>query len=78
MSWALSRAEAKATPLAQGKVKRLERIVEKAGGTLRNDGDSGIKGFSAGTPHVQTEGLGKKTDSRHVWTEPGVKLKNEK
>ena len=75
---ALSRAEAKAKPLTQGKAEKLERIVEKAGGTLRNDGDAGVKGSSAGTPHVQTEGLGNKTDSRHVWTEPDVKLKNEK
>jgi RHS repeat-associated protein len=75
---ALSKADAKAKPLTQGKVEKLERIVEKVGGTLRNDGDSGVKGSSAGTPHVQTEGLGNKTDSRHIWTEPDVKLKDEK
>jgi hypothetical protein len=75
---ALSKAEAKAKPIDQAKVERLERIVEKAGGTLRNDGAAGVKGSSAGTPHVQTEGLGNRTDSRHIWTEPDVKLKDER
>ena len=73
----LSRPEAKSNPIGQVKVGKLEQIVEKAGGTVRNDGASGVKGSSAGTPHVQTEGLGPKTDSRHVWTEPDVKLKDK-
>ena len=71
----LSTPDAKAKPIGQMKVEKLERIVEKAGGSLRNDGASGVKGSSAGTPHVQTEGLGKKTDSRHIWTEPNVRTK---
>ena len=74
----LSRDEAKASPIGQEKVDKLQRIVEKAGGTLRNDGADGVKGSSAGIPHVQTEGLGNKVDSRHVWTERDVKLKDTK
>ncbi|WP_431065742.1 RHS repeat-associated core domain-containing protein [Methylotuvimicrobium sp.] len=52
--------------LSQDKTDQLRRIVEKAGGKLRNDGVSGVKGSSAGKPHVQTEGLGKSIDSRHI------------
>ncbi len=59
--------------LSQEKTDQLKRIVEKAGGTLRNDGTSGAKGTSAGKPHVQTEGLGKSIDSRHIWTKEGVR-----
>ena len=59
--------------LSQKKTDQLKRIVEKAGGKLRNDGTSGVKGSSAGRPHVQTEGLGKSIDSRHIWTQEGVK-----
>ena len=73
----LSTPAAREKPIGQMKVEKLERIVEKAGGQLRNDGASGVRGSSAGTPHVQTEGLGGKTDSRHIWTEPNVKLRNE-
>jgi hypothetical protein len=58
--------------LSQEKTDQLRRIVEKAGGKLRNDGASGVKGSSAGKPHVQTEGLGKSIDSRHIWTKDGV------
>lgn len=58
--------------LSQGKTDQLRRIVEKAGGKLRNDGASGVKGSSAGKSHVQTEGLGKSIDSRHVWTKEDV------
>ena len=58
--------------LSQEKVDQLRRIVEKAGGKLRNDGATGVKGSSAGKPHVQTEGLGKSIDSRHIWTQGGV------
>lgn len=58
--------------LSQEKTDQLRRIVEKAGGKLRNDGASGVKGSSAGIPHVQTEGLGKSIDSRHIWTKGGV------
>lgn len=58
--------------LSQEKTERLRRIVEKAGGKVRNDGATGIKGSSAGKSHVQTEGLGKSVDSRHIWTEEGV------
>lgn len=58
--------------LSQEKTDQLRRIVEKAGGKLRNDGASGVKGSSAGKPHVQTEGLGKGIDSRHIWTKRGV------
>ena len=57
---------------SQGKKDQLNRIVEKAGGKLRNDGVSGKKGSSAGVSHVQTEGLGKKIDSRHIWTQENV------
>ena len=59
--------------LSQEKVDKLRRIVDKAGGKLRNDGVAGVKGSSAGRPHVQTEGLGKSIDSRHIWTQPGVR-----
>jgi len=59
--------------LSQEKTDQLRRIVNKAGGKIRNDGVSGVKGSSAGKPHVQTEGLGKSVDSRHIWTERGVK-----
>ena len=58
--------------LSQEKTDQLRRIVEKAGGTLRNDGSSGVKGSSAGKSHVQTEGLGSRIDSRHIWTQDGV------
>ncbi|VAW89998.1 hypothetical protein MNBD_GAMMA18-1387, partial [hydrothermal vent metagenome] len=58
--------------LSQEKTDQLRRIVEKAGGKLRNDGATGVKGSSAGKPHVQTEGLGKSIDSRHIWTQGGV------
>ena len=58
--------------LSQEKTDQLRRIVERSGGKLRNDGISGVKGSSAGRPHVQTEGLGKSIDSRHIWTQGGV------
>ncbi len=58
--------------LSLEKTDQLRRIVEKAGGKLRNDGAAGVKGSSAGKPHVQTEGLGKSIDSRHIWTQGGV------
>ena len=58
--------------LSQEKTDQLRRIVERAGGKLRNDGISGVKGSSAGKPHVQTEGFGKSIDSRHIWTRGGV------
>lgn len=58
--------------LSQKKTDQLRRIVEKAGGKVRNDGTAGVKGSSAGKPHVQTEGLGKSIDSRHIWTKEGV------
>lgn len=58
--------------LSQEKTDQLRRIVEKAGGKIRNDGASGVKGSSAGKPHIQTEGLGKSIDSRHIWTKEGV------
>lgn len=58
--------------LSQEKTDQLRRIVEKAGGKIRNDRDSGVKGTSAGKPHVQTEGLGKSIDNRHIWTKKGV------
>jgi RHS repeat-associated protein len=58
--------------LSQKKTDQLRRIVEKAGGKLRNDGASGVKGSSARKPHVQTEGLGKSIDSRHIWTKERV------
>ena len=58
--------------LSQDKVNQLRRVVKKAGGNIRNDGVSGVKGSSAGIPHVQTEGLGKSIDSRHIWTKEGV------
>lgn len=58
--------------LSQEKTDQLRRIVERAGGKLRNDGATGVKGSSAGKPHVQTEGLGKSIDSRHIWTKDGV------
>ena len=54
--------------LSPKKTEQLERIVEKAGAKLRNDGTSGVKGTSAGKSHVQTEGLGSRTDKRHIWT----------
>lgn len=58
--------------LSQAKTDQLRRIVGKVGGKVRNDGVSGVKGSSAGKPHVQTEGLGKRIDSRHIWTRKGV------
>ncbi len=70
----LSSNSNKGNGLSQGGVNKLKRIVEKAGGRLRNDGAGGKKGSSAGEPHVQIEGMGGKIKGRHIWTEPGVKL----
>ncbi|MGK0184161.1 MAG: RHS repeat-associated protein [Halioglobus sp.] len=58
--------------LSQEKTDQLRRLIEKAGGQVRNDGVSGVKGSSGGRPHVQTEGMGKSIDSRHIWTEYGI------
>ena len=58
--------------LSQEETDKLKRMVERAGGRLRNDGVSGIRGSSAGKPHVQTEGLSPSIDRRHIWTQPGV------
>ncbi|MFA0813983.1 hypothetical protein, partial [Microbulbifer epialgicus] len=60
--------------LSQEKVEQLQRIINKAGGTLRNDGARGLRGSSAGIPHVQVEGLGRKIKNRHIWTQPDIDI----
>lgn len=70
----LSDNSRQANGLSQEKVEQLKRIVEKAGGTLRNDGIDGQRGSSAGVPHVQVEGMGGKMKSRHIWTQPDIDI----
>ncbi len=68
----LSKEKRKENGLSQKQVDKLRKIVEKAGGKIRNDGTSGVKGSSAGVPHVHIEGLGGRIKRRHIWTQEGV------
>ena len=50
--------------LPDKKIEQLKRVVKKAGGKTRTE--VGQKGTMKGKLHTQTEGLGGKTDRRHI------------